>query len=641
MLVDGAKKGDLWSAVDAPYLIEPAACLSIEHPCNLVTIRKGQQTGASILALAWSLYLAEVAPDNMLYAVPGIDALQDINGQKLQPLIDAWQKKTDKRIIYSAVSRSGAGSTVYEKRFAGGYLSLSNANVAIDLSLRTCRYGVKDELSKWKETNTGDDPEVLFFGRFTAFRRQRSYKILEISTPELDSGDDLGDNPGHCRIDRSFRRSDQRFWNIRCPECRHEFVQCDDGLLIDRKHPHKSEYVCPDCGHLISEMERVAEVRTGRYIPTKEGPDRHPGFHIDAFMSLMMSYEAIANDKLEAEKRGEPGQKNYSNLVLALPHAMRGNAPDHQRLMERREKYPRGVIPPEGLIFVAGADVQHDGIWFIALAFAEDRQTWTVEATFVEGSTDDPNTGAWEKLSELHQRMWPDSYGGERRIEAMSVDAGDGNRTTQVIEWCRRHANTYAISGQPGRGVPAISQPANRSVKKNGKRPKAKGGKVWPVGTWSLKGEFYGNLHKVGLAGGAATDPPGYCHFGDWLGEEYFRQITAEWFEQKMIKGRFLEGWKKIRKDNHFLDCHVYAMAMAELLGLSRLTPAGWAALRRRHVVAPPLDLFASEAEKQVAAEAESSPDPAALEAPVVPPRVAPSVPPRSSGSRKRWGAYS
>lgn len=631
VLVDGEKKGELWSAADAPYLVEVAQCLSIEHPCNLVTVRKSQQTGVSILALAWSLYLAEIAPDNMIYGVPGIDALQDINSQKLQPLIDAWHKETGKRIIYPAVARSGVGSKIHEKRFAGGYINLANANVAMAMSMRTCRYGVKDELSKWAILNNGEDPEELFFGRFTAFLRQKSYKIFELSTPELDSGDELGEAPGHCRIDRSFRRSDQRFWNIGCAECQHEFVQCDDGLMVDRKHPHRSEYVCPDCGHLISEMERVAAVRAGRYIATKEGPDRHPGFHVDAFMSLMMSYEAIANAKIEAERSGgEAGIAGYTRRVLALPFQERGNAPDHQRLMERREVYPEGVIPPEGLIFVGAVDVQHDGLWAEFVAFGDDRQSWTVKALFIEGSTDETNDGAWAKLEDLHQTMWPDSFGGSRRVEALAVDAGDGNRTPQVLEWCRRHSNAYAIKGLKGRGVPAIGVPAHRSVKKTGKLQKIRGAKVWPVGTWSLKGEFYGNLHKTGLAAGAPEDPPGYCHFGDWLGEEYFRQITAEYFEQKMVNGRFHEEWKPIRKDNHLLDCRIYAMAMAELLGISRLTKDGWARLRSKYTTPPAPDLFESEVQKAVVAQAEVATSPRA-EAP---------VDKLKSRPRKRWGAY-
>ncbi|RUX79062.1 terminase, partial [Mesorhizobium sp. M2A.F.Ca.ET.040.01.1.1] len=193
ILVDGPKKGEFWALDDAPYLGEIADCLSIEHPCNLVTVRKSQQTGVSILALAWALYIADTAPDNTIYGLPSIDFLQDMNSQKLQPLIEVWQKETGKQVIFPAVSRSGAGSTIYEKRFAGGSLMLANANVATDLSGKTTRYGVKDEVSKWQTHVTGDDPETLFFGRFTAFRRTKSYKIFELSTPEIDTGDELGD----------------------------------------------------------------------------------------------------------------------------------------------------------------------------------------------------------------------------------------------------------------------------------------------------------------------------------------------------------------------------------------------------------------------------------------------------------------
>lgn len=598
VLVDGPRKGELWSPHDAPYLVEIAQCLSQEHPANLVTVRKAQQTGVSILALAWCLYIAEIVPDNVLYGVPGIDALQDINGQKLQPLIDAWQAKTGKKIILPVTSRSGRNSTTYEKRFPGGYISLANANTVMDLSMKTCRFGVKDEVSKWAELSNGADPETLFFGRFTAFRRQRTYKIFELSTPELDSGDALGDDPAHCRIDRSFRRSDQRYWFVACAECHEHFVQSDDHFQVDRAHPHKSVVVCPSCGHWITESERVPMVRAGHYRPTQSGPDRHPGFHVDAFMSLLMSLGDIADDKLKAEPRGEAGAKDYHNLVRALPYQMRGNAPDWQRLIERREDYPDGVVPAEGLIFVAGADVQHNGIYVEFVAFGSDRQSWSIHAEFLEGDTDDKNSGAWVKLDQLYRKAWPDSFGGQRRQEAMAVDAGDGNRTTQVLEWCRERPDTYAIAGKHGRGVPAIGVPTRKAVRKGGKRKRIGSTMLWPVGTWSLKGEFYGNLHRLGLRSGEVADPPGYCHFNEARNEEFFRQLTAEYFDQKMVRGRVIEEWKKTRKDNHFLDCRIYAMAMAEHMGLSRLTPAGWAALRAQLTPSEGRTLFSQPSQK-------------------------------------------
>lgn len=152
--------------------------------------------------------------------------------------------------------------------------------------------------------------------------------------------------------------------------------------------------------------------------------------------------------------------------------------------------------------------------------------------------------------------------------------------------------------------------PLKRSVNKRGKRQRIRGARVWPVGTWQLKGEFYGNLHKTGLSSGQLADPPGYCHFGQWQGEEYFKQITAEYFDQKMVKGRLIEEWKKSRRDNHFLDCRIYAMAIAEHVGLSRLTRDGWASLRKTHGPKLKSDLLSSAPETALAAAPLATPTP-------------------------------
>ncbi|WP_319517251.1 terminase gpA endonuclease subunit [uncultured Martelella sp.] len=612
VLVDGNRKGEFWSADDAPYLSEIAECLSQEHPCNLVTVRKGQQTGVSILAMSWMLYIAEMCPDNALYVAPGIDLLQDLNSGKFNPLIEAWQEKTEKDVV------DLANSSTYTKKIGSDtFIYLGNANTKKDLSGKTCRYGVKDELSKWEYFIDGSDPETLFFGRFTAFRRLRNYKILELSTPELDSGDPLGDGPGHCRIDRSFRRSDQRFWHIKCPECGAEQVQKDKNLIVDRDHPHKSRMRCTSCTHEISEMERVIAVKEGRFIPSETGPDRHPGFHVDAFMSLMMSYEAIAEDRLSSEGKGETGAKDYHNLVLALPYQMKGNAPDHVRLMERSENYPPETIPPGGLLLAGGADVQGHGIYLEIVAFGQDRQSWCVAAEYFPGATDNPGEGAWPALAAFVSKEFPDAQGVLRTIDALAVDAG--YNTNAVLEWCRRHPNTYAVKGEPGRNRPAISQPKRQSVTKRGKRKRFGSTMQWPVGTWSLKAEFYGNLHKAGLAAGEACDPPGYCHFHNELGQEYFQQITAEYYVRAIVRGKLHEEWRPRRPDNHWLDCRVYAMAMAEHLGLSRMSPAEWAALREKYEGEAAADLF-SPAPVAVA-QKEKSATPPSTEAPAAKPK--------------------
>ena len=602
VLIDGEQAGEPWSIEGAPYLAEIADCLSDEHPCNLVTVRKSQQTGASILALAWCLYIADREPANILYAAPSIDALRDLNSGKLQPLIDAWQRHTQRDgrpghrppVIVPQTSRSGSGSTTYEKVFTGGRLSLANANAVMDLSSKTIKKGIKDELSKWELLDNGADPENLFFGRFTAFRRTKSYKILEISTPEVDLGDDMPE--GHCRIDKSFKRSDQRMWNCVCPECGRLFVHKFDRFRIDDAHPHNSKYEC-FCGHLITEAERVIAVRAGRWIASEEEGTRHPGFHIDAFISLMMSYEAITEDWIKWRNL-ESGKKDFSTLDLGLPYKYVGDAPDHVRLMSLREKYDRGRVPPEGLMLVAAADVQANAIYVVIVAYAPDRQSWVVDALTFDGDTSDPHAGAFAKLSELYEMEYPDSFGGKRRVDAFGVDSG--YRAHVVYTWCRGRPNTFALKGGEGWPRPPISTPSLVDVDFGGKKIK-QGAAVWTVGGWALKAQFFADLRKQRLVEGAEVEPPGACHHGEWIEENYFKQITGEYLADVRHRGRWRKEWKERGSGNHFLDCRVYAMALVDYLGLSRLTSDEWVHLRQLRGVPETLqapDLLAADSVK-------------------------------------------
>lgn len=634
VLVDGPSAGELWTLAGAPYLGEIADCLGDDHPCNLVTVRKSQQTGASILALAWCLYIADREPANTLYAAPGIDMLRDLNSAKLGPLIKAWHKHTGRMVIADQTSRSGTGSTTYEKVFPGGRLWLGNANTVLDLSSKTVKKGIKDELSKWQDIPGFGDPETLFEGRFTAFRRTKSYKILEISTPEVDTGDELGEAVGHCRIDRSFKRSDQRFYFLPCPECGAFFAHNPDRFQVDEKHPHRSTYRCDSCEHDISETERVAALRSGncQWRATAEGPDRHPGFHIDAFISLMMSYEAIAEDKLKAEKRGERGRKDFANLVLGRAFRFRGDAPDHEKLMLRRDQaVRRRHVPAEGLLLVAAADVQMRGIWLEIIAVAPDRQTWTVDVDFLDGDTAQPNGEAFAKLrAATIDRTFPDAFGRQRRLDALGVDSG--YRSHVVYSWVRNNQRLHpdtgrdvilAIDGRDGWGHPAIGTPKLVDIDLDGQKVK-QGAKLWPVGTWPLKGSFYADLQLQGVMSGQPDNPPGYCHFGSWLDEAYFRQITDERLEDVIVRGRPAGRRWVDTGNNHLLDCRVYNLALAEYLGLSTSTPEEWAALARKRGLPEELsrpDLFTPKGSRPPSAPRAEQDQPAVPADPSSPPQ--------------------
>ncbi len=586
-LVDGPNAGQLWSPIGAPYLTEIADCLDPDHSCTLVTVRKSQQTGVSILALSWALYIADRAPANFLYAAPNIDMLRELNSQKLQPLIDKWHDHIGRQVILPQTSRSSIGSTTYEKKFAGGYLALANANAVMDLSSKTTKYGVKDEVSKWEDIPSYGDPEKLFIGRFTAFRRIEEFKIFELSTPEVDSGDEDGAADGHCRIDRSFRRSDQRFWHVPCPSCGELFTFGFERLRIDEAEPHKTTYE-HDCGHRLTEAERVVAVRNGQWIATKPGAGRQPGFHIDAFISLMVSLKDIAVEWLDAKT--ETAKKAFYNLWLGLPYKFRGDAPEWEKLRDRVEPHlKRGHVPPNGLLLVAFADVQMRGLWLNVVAFAPNGESWDVDALYIDGDTSKMDGAAFQQLKkETLDRKFPDAFGGTRTLDALAIDSG--YRAHVVYAWVRRHQQVHPISGRDvvlatkgldGWGRPAIGQPSLVDIDLDGRKIK-QGAKVWGIGTWPLKASLYSDLRQE-IPGPPAEPiaPDGYCHFGSWNDEVYFKQLTAEQLEDVKHRGRVThQKWVRLR-ENHFHDCRVGVKALAIYLGIEATTPKEWAALAR------------------------------------------------------------
>ena len=621
VLTDGERAGQTWDPATTPYLIQILDCLSPDHPSTMVTLRKSQQVGASVVAIAWVLYLVDRHPANIMIGLPGVDALRDFNAQKIQPAIDAWQRrmKVPDRPLAPATSKAGEGSsTFFKKNRRGGFVFLANANAAMDLSSKTIRYGVKDEVDKWTELSTGSDPHELFMGRFTVFRKSRNYKVFQLGTPEI---------AGESEIDAAFEAGDQRFYKVPCPQCG-ERVRLDfENYQFSEDYPHNTRHVNPCCGYPMSEAERIVAIdQAGAegWEITRPEPGREPSFHIDAFSSKFLSMDDIVADFLKS-RGSERKTKDFANLVRGRSYEIKGDAPDHVRLMERRSaSWKRGHIPPRGLILVAAADVQMRGIWLEILAFGADRQSFVIDAQYLDGDTASPDGEVFTRLrQETVERSFPDAFGGKRRIDALGIDSG--YRSHVVYSFVRRsqqmHPDTgrdliLALKGEDGWGRPAIGTPVPVDIDLDGRKIR-QGAKLWAVGTWPLKGAFYADLRREGLASGQPADPEGYCHFGDWLDEVYFRQITSEYLAEKRLKGRVHRAWdiKPTEKDNHLLDCRVYNMALAEYLGLSTMTDDEWRLLALRRGVPSELtvtDLFqtASFAPKPPEKPAESAEKP-------------------------------
>jgi phage terminase large subunit GpA-like protein len=115
-----------------------------------------------------------------------------------------------------------------------------------------------------------------------------------------------------------------------------------------------------------------------------------------------------------------------------------------------------------------------------------------------------------------------------------------------------------------------------------GKRVRG-GAAVRVVGTFSLKSVFYEDLWKLGTKSGKSSDPSGMCHFPDFIDDVYFRQLTSEYVVNEIGRhGRPKRVWRlRHGRNNHLLDCRVYNLALAEYLGLQKMSSDEWAMLAR------------------------------------------------------------
>ena len=582
---DGPRAGEDWSLDLTPYIAEPLDLFGPDSDVNELAIMKSAQTGFTTLMIAAIGHTIDRDPCRVMVLQPTDAALSEFNREKLQPAINSSKALAAK--VVPQTSRSSQGSTSYSKRYPGGSLTLAIATSSADLSSKTIKKLLRDEIDRYPDdVDNQGSPLDMSDGRLLSFLQSGDWRKIDVSTPTIK---------GASKIEDRYLAGDQRRWHVRCPhpECGGEFVldPLAPNFEFEREVPYRARYITPCCGTVVQGHEKSAIIRRGRWVATASRPGAFPSYHLDVLSSPFVPWDATAAKVVEAGD--DPGKlKALWNLWYGLPYEIRGDAPDHVRLMERREDgRPRGHVPPRGLLLVASADVQMRGIWVEILAVAPNRETWVVDAFYCDGSTESPDGDAFEKLlAKTVDREFPDAFGGMRRLDALGVDSG--YRSHVVYAFVRRHQRLHpdtgedlilAVDGRDGWGKPAIGTPSLVDIDLAGHKVR-KGCKIWPVGTWPLKGTFYADLRKEGLKAGRERDPDGFCHFGTWLDENYFRQITAEYLAEETYKGRARKFWKirASERDNHLLDCRIYNLALAEFLGLSSITPDEWAGLAKR-----------------------------------------------------------
>jgi len=551
-----------------PYMREIMDRLSPGDEMQRIVFMKAAQVGATEAGNNWIGFAIHQAPGPMLAVQPTVELAKRNSRQRIDPLID---ESPDLRERIKPARSRDAGNTMLSKEFAGGILIMTGANSAVGLRSTPARYIFLDEVDAYPASADEEgDPVTLAEARSLTFAHRR--KVFLVSTPTIR---------GLSRIEREYEASDQRRYFVPCPHCGYAQWLKFDRLRWQKGRPETAEYHCEGCDQPIGEHNKTAMLEGGEWRATATAADPTTvGYHLSALYSPIgwLSWERIVRS-WEAALGSDEAIKAFRNTILGETWVETGEAPDWQRLYDRRERWKSGTVPAGGLFLTAGADVQKDRIEVDVWAWGRGLESWLVDHVVIEGGPGDP--ACWRQLTDLLGKTWAHASGTHMTIARLAIDSGF--ETSAVYAWSRQvgFAQVAPVKGLEGfnRSSP-VTGPTYVDATIAGKRLR-RGVRLWTVATSTFKAETYRFLRQdrptaEDISAGA-TFPAGTVHLPDWADSEWLKQLTAEQLVTvKSRRGFSKLEWQKLRERNEALDIRIYARAAAWILGADRWPDARW-----------------------------------------------------------------
>ena len=432
-----------WRTSRTPYLKEIMDCLSPASKVERVVFMKGSQVGGTECGNSWIGYVIHQAPGPMMAVSPTVELAKRNSKQRIEPQIEDSPVLRDR--VKPSRSRD-SGNTILSKEFPGGVLVLTGANSAVGLRSMPARYLFLDEVDGYPGDVEGEgDPILLAERRASTFQRR---KVLLVSTPKIK---------GLSRIEHEYEASDQRRYFVPCPECGTYQALRFECLVWPKGKPEQAAYCCEHCGSLIEEHCKTGMLEAGEWRPTAqkakpegdESPDpddigsdgRTDGFHLSSLYSPVGWYSwGDAAVLFEASKKNPELLKGFVNTVLGETWVETGEAPDWQRLYDRRNRWATGTVPAGGLFLTAGADVQQDRIEVDVWAWGRGLESLLIDHIVIESGPE--RTEPWAELDRLLSQVWPHEGGAALGLARFAIDTR--YEPIPVCAWARRAGKQVA-----------------------------------------------------------------------------------------------------------------------------------------------------------------------------------------------------
>lgn len=528
-------------------------------------------------------YFAHQDPSPILLAQPTVELAEAFGRERIDNMIRDCSCLSE--IVREKKSRDGA-NTLSFKAFPGGHLALVGVNSPSKLASRPIKVALMDEVDKYPESagDEGDVPSLIGERVATFF----DHKLIQVCSPTIE---------GDSRIDNEYHKGDRRIYKVPCPHCRHAEEMQWKNVDWPEGDPESAQYQCGECKKPWTESQRIAAISKGFWFA--QAPFKgHASFRCSKLVSPWETIAQLARKWVDAQ--GKPEQlKVFINTQLAQTWSQKGEAPDHQRLYERRELYKLNTLEPGIVFLVCGVDVQKDRIEYEVVGYGRDKQSWSVDYRVLMGDTSSEKNAVWNELDKVLNETWKTQDKRELQIRMLAVDSSAYTQT--VYNWVRSKSadRVRAIKGFDNIQT-IFGTPRQADVNRDGAKVR-RGVKLWPVGVSVLKSELYGWL-KADKPEDGKPYPPGYCHFPEY-DMEHFKRLCSEQLMKRTVNGRAHYRWEILKdRRNEQLDCRVYARAAASMFGLDRFSENDFEILEGKFEVPGQ-----KEAEQKVQATSERS----------------------------------
>lgn len=592
----GAKEPGQWRTARFPFLKEIMDNLSPFSGVQFTIVMAGTQVGKTECGHNFMGHTIHVNPSPMLIMLPTIEVAKRRSRTKIKHTID--KTPVLKERVADPRERD-SDNTVLFKAYPGGALIISGANSAASLRDISVRNIHLDELDAYEmDLEKEGDTVSLALKRADAFGDEK--RVLETSTPTLKD---------FSKIEKEYENSDQRHLYLPCPHCWHmQYLRWKDGkwngdgayrFVFSYNEQNQVvgpvRYRCEHCSKEIEEYHKTWMLERHEWRPHNAGHPRR-GYHLPAFYSPLgfLSWHDIVQEYLDARKEKDIEKlKTWKNTRLAETWDEENDIDmesSHNLLMLRREDYG-AVVPMQGLLLVAGADVQRDRVEINVAALGIGEEWFNMEYRIISGSIAEKSVQ--QELDDFLFAPWLHASGAEMKISRVLIDSGDGVNTQEIYDYVkpRQKRGVYASKG---------SQFYRKPVVERSKKVNQSGIRQFNIGTDSAKDSIFARLSIPAarqkeaevfkpLTGDPVEVSPMYIHWNTvGYDEEYFLQLFAEVVKKERRGRKYVRYYKQVRPRNEALDTAVLCLAAY------RMTRPNWKKIVER------LGISASQVRKQI-----------------------------------------